>query len=139
MSKNNWQHLSDDDIHPPSGRTMGAKRRAFTKYNAKRNMTNYNREYSQDPANWDRAKDLHLQKKYGITLAEYTVMKEEREHKCDICGCHEDTLTKSLHVDHCHDTNEIRGLLCHACNTGIGSLKDDPILLQKAMEYLRCV
>ena len=77
-----------------------------------------------------------LVKRYGITLAEYTVMKEEREYKCDICGCHEDTLTKSLHIDHCHDTNEIRGLLCHSCNTGIGSLKDDPILLQTALEYL---
>ena len=39
-------------------------------------------------------------------------------------------------VDHDHATGEIRGLLCVNCNSAIGKLRDDPILLQRATCYL---
>jgi hypothetical protein len=41
-----------------------------------------------------------------------------------------------LHVDHCHDTKKVRGLLCGNCNVGIGNLKHDIEILKKAMSYL---
>ena len=44
---------------------------------------------------------------------------------------------RRMHIDHCHDTGAVRGLLCHGCNTGIGSLNDDIELLQRAIDYLR--
>lgn len=40
------------------------------------------------------------------------------------------------HIDHNHDTGEVRGLLCLTCNTGIGMFGDSLELLEKAMKYL---
>ena len=58
-------------------------------------------------------------------------------HKtCEICGRKDKT---SLAADHCHKTNEFRGMLCNRCNRGIGTFEDDPILLSKAIEYLNRV
>lgn len=56
---------------------------------------------------------------------------------CAICGTLETELNKRLSVDHCHTTNEIRGLLCTNCNIGLGMFKDNPELLDHAQRYLR--
>lgn len=53
--------------------------------------------------------------------------------ECDSCG----EINGTLHLDHCHETNDIRGLLCGNCNTGIGQMKDDVDKLQKAIDYLK--
>jgi hypothetical protein len=42
----------------------------------------------------------------------------------------------TAHVDHDHVTGEVRGLLCHACNIGIGGLRDSIALLKNAVAYL---
>lgn len=49
---------------------------------------------------------------------------------CTICGEPGDQ------VDHCHETGQVRGLLCVNCNTGLGKFKDDPDLLEFARIYL---
>ena len=40
-------------------------------------------------------------------------------------------------VDHCHTTNKVRGILCAACNFGIGKFKDSTALLYLAIDYLK--
>ena len=72
---------------------------------------------------------------YGITSEQYKQMYEDQQGKCKIC----DTAPtkRNLHVDHCHSTNKVRGFLCSGCNTALGSFKDSPDLLTKAIEYLR--
>ena len=42
----------------------------------------------------------------------------------------------ALVVDHCHDTNRVRGLLCTNCNVAIGHMKDDVERLRAAISYL---
>jgi len=78
-----------------------------------------------------------LQKNYGLTVEDYDIMVESQESKCAICELHLDELdTQFLYVDHCHETGEVRGLLCRKCNTGIGDFCDDIDLLTKAIGYL---
>lgn len=43
----------------------------------------------------------------------------------------------AVHVDHCHTTNDIRGLLCRHCNLLLGHAKDRVVVLQAAIRYLR--
>ena len=50
---------------------------------------------------------------------------------CTICGQGGD-----LVVDHDHQTNKIRGMLCNHCNRGLGHFKDNPHLLEYAKIYL---
>jgi hypothetical protein len=57
---------------------------------------------------------------------------------CGICKVDLASLTRqSVHADHCHLTGTPRGILCVTCNTGLGKFKDDPAMLQRAIDYLR--
>lgn len=92
--------------------------------------------------NPDKAKNSDLKKRFGITLEDYERMFAEQGGVCKICGQKEsshqrDGSPSSLVVDHCHETQKIRGLLCHHCNRGIGLLKDDPEILMSAIKYLQ--
>lgn len=74
--------------------------------------------------------------KYGVTKEYLLELYEKQQGKCAICGEIPQT-ERGLHVDHCHSTKVVRGLLCHGCNTGIGALKEDAKILSKAIDYLR--
>lgn len=87
--------------------------------------------------NPDTKKNLHLKRTYGITLVEYNTMFKEQKGCCKICGTHQSNLKHSLHVDHCHTTGEVRGLLCSNCNAGLGMFKDNVTFLKNAIEYLK--
>lgn len=86
--------------------------------------------------NPEKVHDRHLQEKFGITREDYLMMLAKQEGKCKICGTSETGKAKNFAVDHCHNTNKVRSLLCSTCNTGIGHLKDDPALLRAAANYL---
>ena len=81
-------------------------------------------------------KQKHLKRQYGLTLEEYYNKLKAQNHKCAICGVDEVDLERSLCVDHDHNTNVIRDLLCHACNSGIGMFKENKDYLKKAIAYL---
>ena len=67
----------------------------------------------------DKLKNYHLLHKYGITLVEKNKMIEAQNGKCKICG--EDFKNSRLtHLDHCHNTEKIRGILCSRCNGALG-------------------
>ncbi|MFD6915076.1 MULTISPECIES: endonuclease VII domain-containing protein [Streptomyces] len=42
----------------------------------------------------------------------------------------------AVHVDHCHKTGRVRGVLCLNCNVGVGLFKEDPERMRRAAEYL---
>jgi hypothetical protein len=74
---------------------------------------------------------------YGIALEEYNKIFELQKGCCAICGIHQSELKQSLSIDHDHETGEVRGLLCHLCNRGLGYFKDDVNIITKASDYLK--
>jgi hypothetical protein len=72
--------------------------------------------------------------RYGMTDEEYARRVQEQGGVCRIC---KKAPKNRLQVDHDHATNKIRGLLCVNCNRGLGYLRDNPIILDAAAQYLR--
>lgn len=107
----------------------------------------YHREYQRrqaaikpdDIAAYKR--NIYLKRTYKITLAEYETLLGQQNGRCAICATDDPgrkgRAGKNWMVDHCHDTGKVRGLLCHACNVGIGNFKDDTNIMEKAITYLR--
>ena len=82
--------------------------------------------------------DKQMFKKYGISLSTYNRMFIEQGGLCAICNLpQKSTRNERLCIDHCHETGAVRGLLCDGCNRGIGLLKDDYRILERAAGYLR--
>lgn len=78
-----------------------------------------------------------LAQRYGVTKDQFVQLLEKQNGQCAICGGSMTTVRfKRPSVDHCHKTGKVRGLLCHGCNTGIGMMKESPIRMRAAAEYL---
>jgi len=73
---------------------------------------------------------------YGITLKEYNDLFALQNGLCAGCLQHQTAFSRRLAVDHDHKLNKVRGLLCNACNRGIGYLKDSPAILRRMADYL---
>lgn len=83
-----------------------------------------------------RQLDENLRRVYGITTADYEALLAGQGGRCAICGTTEPKGKGRFHVDHCHESNVVRGLLCHHCNLGLGNFKDDTERLRGAISYL---
>lgn len=80
-------------------------------------------------------------RQYGITPEDYDDMLRAQDGRCAICGDPPAPDGKGaysrLHIDHCHQTSTVRGLLCGRCNQGLGYFRDDPSRLTAAIAYLK--
>lgn len=83
-----------------------------------------------------RSAGYGLKRRYLMNIAEYEAMLVAQGMCCAICGRVKCTTGRRLAVDHCHTTGKVRGLLCSACNTGIGMLQEDEAVLNQAIRYL---
>jgi hypothetical protein len=70
-----------------------------------------------------------------VTHKQYAFLKANRSARCQICG-RTPARRKDIHLDHDHETGELRGWLCVTCNTGLGHFKDNADLLRVALAYL---
>ena len=77
-----------------------------------------------------------LKLRYGLTYEEWEQIRGKENFSCMICGITEAELGKVLDVDHCHETGKARGVLCNSCNVVLGRAKDNPKILQAAVDYL---
>lgn len=83
-----------------------------------------------ESSRWSRIKKI-----YGIDRIEYEILLKQQKECCAICS---KTLSvKETHIDHCHSTGAIRGLLCGRCNQAIGLLDEDIEKIHAAAEYIK--
>lgn len=78
-----------------------------------------------------KRKAYNLAKLYGITVAQKDLLAEQQGHACAICY-----QIKPLNVDHDHSTGIVRQLLCSACNTALGLLKENVTTVEALLAYI---
>ena len=94
-------------------------KKCSAEYADKYRQENYNKVYA---------------KKFNISEEEVQTLLEK--HSCEICGKAPKAVKRNS-IDHCHITGKVRGLLCDDCNTALGKFKDNPTIIQSAIDYLK--
>ncbi len=92
----------------------------------------WSRDYYKKRKPIDR-KLINAKRNYGIAEEDFKTMM--KRNTCEICKEPFKTL-RDKNIDHCHNTDKIRGLLCGSCNKMLGYSKDDRKILMGAIKYL---
>lgn len=106
------------------------------------NLARYHRNKGSERGERHRlaARKSWLKTAYGLTYEEYLEMFRQQRGACKICNVavqeHGKDRARTGHVDHCHTTGKVRGILCKACNTALGAVKDNVSILRAAIQYL---
>lgn len=77
--------------------------------------------------------------RYGLTDDKFQDLLLKQKNSCAICSfifSSGEGRTRAASIDHDHATGRIRGILCAACNHGLGKFKDSSTILRAAAEYL---
>src|SRR5580658_1161477 len=75
-------------------------------------------------------------RRFGISIEQWDAMLLACDGRCAICS-EKFERPNEPHVDHCHQTGVVRGLLCHSCNSGLGHFRDNQQFLIQAASYLK--
>ena len=82
----------------------------------------------------EQRRDNHLLHRYGLTPEDYDRLLEQQGGNCGVC---QEPWRNRLYVDHDHDTNEVRALLCPGCNTLVGIIEKQPLKVERALALLQ--
>ena len=97
-----------------------------------------NKETSKKFNKSNRGQELQTKRnieRYGISVEEYETLLSKQNGVCAICFEPEKHFSR-LVIDHCHESDKVRGLLCNNCNRALGMFKDKKALLLSAARYL---
>lgn len=80
-------------------------------------------------------------KKVSRIASLYSVDRGEAERllsikSCEVCGGTNGGADRQLHIDHCHKTGKVRGVLCFNCNATLGHVDDDCKRLIDLVRYI---
>lgn len=75
-----------------------------------------------------------LKQLYGMTVEDWDLLYKKQKGCCKICGIHQSCLDRRLCVDHDHNTNRIRGLVCVVCNNKLGWFERYEKIIQKHLK-----
>jgi hypothetical protein len=119
-------------------------KRKWAKPETKKKISEYRKKYRRrGGAGHENEKKRNLKRRlrlYGLSLEDHQKFLVQHDNRCAICRREErakrGNQLKRLAIDHDHKTGAVRGLLCHACNNGLGCFEDTPELLEAAIRYL---
>ena len=106
-------------------------------------LCKYHNSYKPTDKNKKYRQEQFLVKRYGINKQQYETILLYQNNVCAICksiNLNIDSrtgLNRKMAVDHCHSSGKVRGILCYQCNMGLGNFKDEPFILENALNYLR--
>lgn len=84
-----------------------------------------------------RLRDIRAQcRRMGVTLEVREAIYLRQNKRCAACREPIPLMSKKSHLDHCHKTGVIRGILCSGCNAALGYTRDNRKILQALIEYL---
>lgn len=132
------------NLHQQKVQIVVSKKEYDKKYYSENKQKRKTQVKQNSAKNRDKERARHIKKYYGMEWNKYCSMYEQQQNSCAICNkfllpykINEDTKQVDIaHVDHCHTTLKIRGLLCKDCNDLLGSAKDNVVLLRNAIKYL---
>ena len=65
-------------------------------------------------------REQNLFTRYGLTAEDYRQRLAKQNGVCALCG----GLMERPVVDHCHQTGQVRGIICHPCNIKLPAVED---------------
>lgn len=95
-----------------------------------------NERYKNNEVYQTKIKENNYKRNYNLTLETRNKLLEQQGGCCKICDKNLNINKKSTHIDHCHKTGEVRGILCNNCNTTLGKVNEDIVILKKMIEYI---
>ncbi len=95
----------------------------------------YNRRQAKEKADPNRFINQRnkLLKRYGLAHETYLILLETQNNSCKLCF--RKPKLHRFHVDHCHTTGIVRGILCHQCNWYMGTIDADPTIIDRILAY----
>ncbi|SRR6266567_3717702 len=118
-------------------RQTPAQRDRKRAYMREYNIRNREKRLARAKLDWanrdlSHEKNMRRKRRYGLPPGEFERIAEKQAGMCALCR-----VKPPCDVDHCHDTDKVRGLLCRSCNIGLGMLGDSIDGVLRAIEYLR--
>ncbi len=106
--------------------------------NHKKEINKYSLDYyRKNKQEMIRKQTIRTRKlKYGLTEERFQEMLKDQNGLCFICNQPNNIKGQGLAVDHDHATGNARSLLCQRCNTILGMVNEDGMLLMKMIYYL---
>jgi hypothetical protein len=126
----NRDKIRERDLKRYAADPDGAKRRSRAwRERSPEKAAEHHRTWREAGIRW------HYRTLYGLEVGDKESILKAQVGLCAIC--HTDTPKgKGWHVDHCHDSKVVRGVLCHHCNLMLGHARDSIDTLRTAINYL---
>lgn len=83
-----------------------------------------------------RMRERAKERRYKITQLEFDKLLKDQKNKCAICS-NKFKDSKDTHIDHCHNSSKVRGLLCNSCNVALGQFQDNIEFMENSIKYLK--
>lgn len=138
QGRRSWCKLCERDLHKEWVEVNPEKIAAIDKRYKQKNPGKQNAKHKkwlkQHP---EVVNARRIKKRYGLSMDQYRSLFAFQNNCCAICKRNKDEFELGLHVDHNHNTEQVRGLLCPPCNQALGLFKDSVDSLRLAISYIQ--